>query len=97
LVDLGGILSWPKLEEHVFGWLGRASIRFCCCCASIVFLVWFQVCKWDSYSVRDKIFVGSKTLGVCFIQKCNLMWFCKTFDNSCPGKLDVVLRLSELV
>jgi len=36
-----------------------------------------------------------KTLCVCIIQKCNLVWFCKTFDNSgqpgiaCPGILDV--------
>ena len=103
LVDLRGILAWLKLEEHVLDWLGRASIRFCCSCASIVFLVWFQVYKWDSYNVGDKIFVGFKNLCVCFIQKCNLMWFCKTFDNTrklgsgCHGKLEVAMWLSEPV
>jgi len=29
LVDLGGILAWLELEELVFGWLGRATIRSC--------------------------------------------------------------------
>jgi len=33
LVDLSGILAWWKLEELVYGWLGRANIRFCSSCA----------------------------------------------------------------
>jgi len=28
LIDLGGIFAWLKLEEHMFGWLGEASIDF---------------------------------------------------------------------
>ena len=72
LVELGGILAWLELEEHMFGCLGRSFIRFCCSCASVVFLVWFQVCEWDSYSVRDRIFVGFKNIGVCCIQRCNI-------------------------
>jgi len=57
-----------KLEEHVFGWLGRASIRFDCSCASVWFLMWFQVCKGDSYNVGDKI-VRFKNLGVLLYTK----------------------------
>jgi len=34
LVDLGGILAYEYLEKHMYGWLGRAIIRFGCCCAS---------------------------------------------------------------
>jgi len=34
LVDLGGILAWDYLEELVYGWLGRATIRFCSSCGS---------------------------------------------------------------
>jgi len=106
LVDLGGFLAWLKLEEHVFGWLGRASIKFCCTCTSIVFLALFQVCKWDSYSVGDKIFLGFKNICVCvcvcaLLKSVILCDFRKTFDNSgepgssCLGKLDVIFFLSS--
>jgi len=57
-------LAWLKLKEHVFGWLGRASIRFCSSCAFVLLMVSFQVCKWDSYSLGDKIHVEYKNLGV---------------------------------
>jgi len=32
--DLGGILALWKLEKLVYGWLRRATIRFCISCAS---------------------------------------------------------------
>jgi len=34
LIDLAGILAWLELEELEFGWLGRATIKFCSSCAS---------------------------------------------------------------
>jgi len=61
--------SCLKLEEHVFGWLGRASIRFGCSNASVWFLVWFQVFNWDSYNVGDKILVGFNNIRVLLYSK----------------------------
>jgi len=74
-------LAWLKLEEHVFDWLGRASIRFCCSCASVLFLVWFEVYKWVFYRVGDKILVGFKNLGAfALIKSVTLEGLSKTFD-----------------
>ena len=75
------LFAWWKLEEYVFRWPGRASTRFCYSCGFVSFLVWFQVCKWNSYSVGVKILLGFKNLSVFSLFKSVILeGLCKTFD-----------------
>ena len=103
---LCGGFSTEQLTLHglarSFRWVftkARSSVstKFFCSSASIVFLMWFLVYKWDSYSVGNKILWDSKILVFTLFKSVILVWICKTFYNSqnlgsgYPCKLDVAL------